>query len=87
MAELDGDGAWECKGGSDKSRAERILGSIPDIDIPATLAFFEQHGGYCDCEIVANVEDNFEWESKADARMERASRKLQEKRNRDGYTR
>jgi hypothetical protein len=27
-----------------------------NVDIPASIAFFEEHGGYCDCEILLNVD-------------------------------
>lgn len=47
---------WECKGGHDKSLAEKILKKyFPEIDIPKTFKYFENHGGYCDCEILFNV--------------------------------
>jgi hypothetical protein len=28
---------------------------FPGIDVPATLKFFETKGGYCDCEVLLNV--------------------------------
>jgi hypothetical protein len=28
---------------------------FPGVDIPATLAYFDDHGGYCDCEVLLNV--------------------------------
>lgn len=34
-------------------------------DIPAIVAWLEQHGGYCDCEILANIEDIIEEAEKA----------------------
>lgn len=55
---------WECAGGKDKSKAIAILKTMPDIDVSASLAFFEQHGGYCDCEIVFNVETGYRSGSK-----------------------
>lgn len=53
----DGDGkiTWSCKGGRDKTFAATILRMMPDIDVDASLAFFEAHGGHCDCEILFNV--------------------------------
>ena len=48
--------SWKCKGGSDKSHATAILKTMPSIDVEASLRFFEQHGGLCDCEILFNVE-------------------------------
>jgi uncharacterized protein DUF2695 len=40
--------------------AERIMAEMGDIDIPATLEYFRDHGGYCDCEIGMNVIWNWE---------------------------
>jgi Protein of unknown function (DUF2695) len=30
-------------------------------DVEASLADFRAHGGYCDCEVLFNVENNAEW--------------------------
>lgn len=49
---------WQCAGGEDKSKAVAILKTMPEIDIAASLSFFEEQGGFCDCEIVFNVEKN-----------------------------
>ena len=46
---------WKCKGGKNKDFAEKILRTMEGIDVEGTLQYFEQHGGYCDCEIVFNV--------------------------------
>lgn len=51
---------WTCKGGTDKSKAKAILESMvresmANIDVEKSLAYFEEHGGYCDCEILFNV--------------------------------
>jgi hypothetical protein len=43
----------ECKG--DLSITETILKTIIDIDINKTIKFFEENGGYCDCEVMKNV--------------------------------
>ncbi len=32
------------------------MAEMGDADIPGTIAFFEAHGGYCDCEILLNVD-------------------------------
>ena len=51
-----GEMTWNCAGGTDKSLAVAILHRMgEDIDIPASLAYFEEHGGFCDCEIIFNV--------------------------------
>jgi hypothetical protein len=36
--------------------AKRVMAAMGGIDIPASLAFFESRGGFCDCEIFLNVE-------------------------------
>ncbi len=46
---------WQCAGGTSKEYATAILKTIPDIDIDTSLAFFEDNGGHCDCEILFNV--------------------------------
>jgi len=46
---------WRCGGGYDKTYATAILTAMGGIDVPASLAYFEQHGGHCDCEILFNV--------------------------------
>jgi hypothetical protein len=46
---------WRCKGGKDKNLAAAIMQSMGDVDIPASLAYFEHLGGYCDCEILFNL--------------------------------
>jgi hypothetical protein len=53
----DGNGeiTWRCKGGKDKTLATAIMQSMSDVDVPASLAYFERHGGFCDCEIVLNT--------------------------------
>ena len=54
--DADGRLKWKCAGGIDKSRAVRILEQMGgDIDIPGSVADFEEHGGFCDCEIILNV--------------------------------
>lgn len=47
---------WRCMGGSDKSFATAILETMLNIDVAGSLRFFERYGGYCDCEILFNVE-------------------------------
>jgi len=44
-----------CLGGEDKSKAEAILLAMGGFDVPASLAYFERRGGYCDCEILMNM--------------------------------
>lgn len=67
---------WRCGGGTDKSFARAIMKSMGGVDIEASCQFFEDHGGFCDCEILFNVdidredddnldeaEDDDDWES------------------------
>lgn len=30
------------------------------VDIPAVMRWLDAHGGYCDCEVLANVEEAFQ---------------------------
>jgi Protein of unknown function (DUF2695) len=52
-------GTWRCgnDGSGSKHRyAEAVLTELGGIDIDGTLALFRRHGGYCDCEILFNVD-------------------------------
>jgi Protein of unknown function (DUF2695) len=40
----------------DHRYAKQIMNEMGNIDIPASIEFFEEHGGYCDCEILLNVD-------------------------------
>ena len=49
---------WSCDS-TDRScpKAQAILRKYyPQVDIAASLEFFHTHGGYCDCEILFNVD-------------------------------
>lgn len=49
-------GQKSCPGMKSKPLTEKILKKhFPTVDIPATMDFFEQKGGYCDCEVLLNV--------------------------------
>jgi hypothetical protein len=54
------EGAWRCgnddRGGSKHRYVEAAMAELGGIDIDGTLAFFWEHGGYCDCEIMFNVD-------------------------------
>lgn len=45
---------WQCKGGTDKSKATAILIDM-EMDVSTSLSYFESNGGYCDCEILFNI--------------------------------
>jgi len=47
----------------DRPHATNLLETIGGIDVPATLRYFDAHGGYCDCEILLNV-DRRQWSSR-----------------------
>lgn len=51
---------WDCGGHEDTiadfSKSTAILSSMDNIDVPASIEFFGEHGGYCDCEVLFNVE-------------------------------
>jgi hypothetical protein len=48
---------WNCGGGMDKTHATRILTGmeLPKSTIAAVLAYVEDYGGHCDCEILFNA--------------------------------
>jgi len=53
----EGKFTWRCKGNNDKTYAQKILKKyFPYIDIEKTFEYFERHNGYCDCEILFNVD-------------------------------
>ena len=49
---------WKCAGGRDKSLATKILRKMGLTlrEVAESFAYFEEHGGYCDCEILFNVD-------------------------------
>jgi hypothetical protein len=51
------DTTWTCFGGEDKRFSRKILADmgLSELAIQLSLAYFEDHGGYCDCEVVFNV--------------------------------
>ena len=53
---------WGCDGDAEPNvhhHAKRIMAEMGDIDIPASLASIKNAGGYCDCEILLNVDPGF----------------------------
>jgi len=51
---------WECAAGRDKTIASRLLKQMgaTDEEIAQSCQYFEDHGGFCDCEILFNVMDD-----------------------------
>jgi Protein of unknown function (DUF2695) len=52
----DGDGSGASDPAKVHRHAKHVLAEMGGIDIPASLAYFGEHGGYCDCEILWNVD-------------------------------
>jgi Protein of unknown function (DUF2695) len=50
--------SWTCAGGRDKSLAARLLAEmgLTSDEIAWSCEYFEAHGGFCDCEILFNVD-------------------------------
>lgn len=50
--------SWRCGGGNRKLFARRVLKQMrySKTSIEASCRFFEERGGYCDCEILFNVD-------------------------------
>ena len=46
---------WGCDARTHR-HAKDIMAKMGNVDIEASLEFFEEHGGYCDCEILLNVD-------------------------------
>ena len=49
---------WTCLGGRNRPRAVEIMRTmgLNDDAVLASLDYFDNHGGYCDCEILLNVD-------------------------------
>jgi uncharacterized protein DUF2695 len=51
---------WPCgndgSSGSQHRYTEAVLTELGGIDVDGTLEFFREHGGYCDCEVLFNVD-------------------------------
>jgi hypothetical protein len=56
----DGENIWNCKREAGHPFSRTILArmGVLKADIDKCIKFFEAHGGYCDCEVVFNVEDD-----------------------------
>lgn len=40
---------------------QQILSNLGVKDVLSVLAWLEEQGGYCDCEVMMNVEEKFEY--------------------------
>lgn len=54
--EMGGNVTWNCNGSTRKPQATAILKTMPEFDLEATLRYFDEHGGHCDCEVCFNVD-------------------------------
>jgi Protein of unknown function (DUF2695) len=45
----------------DHREAEKIMREMGGIDVEASIDYFENNGGYCDCEILLNVDHEWLW--------------------------
>ncbi len=53
---LDSEGAEEC---DHTLRVTTVFLQQRGLDVERTIAWLGEHGGYCDCEVLANVGDEF----------------------------
>lgn len=59
---------WTCDSRIERPLTQAILKKwFPQVDIDETLVFFDSHGGYCDCEIIFNVENKYRSRQKGGA--------------------
>ena len=54
--DAEGQVGWVCDGTTKNARW--VLERMADIDVEKSLTYFQQHGGFCDCEIGYNVYDD-----------------------------
>lgn len=50
-----GETTWDCNAKQERPIARRLLAGFDGVDVEKSLAYFDMHGGYCDCEIAFNV--------------------------------
>lgn len=55
VRDSEGRVGWVCDGTTKNAR--RVLESMARIDVEKSLAYFQDFGGFCDCEIVYNVDE------------------------------
>jgi len=53
--QVQGQFVSDCDGEPSRPKATALLKDY-DVDVEASLAYFDEHGGHCDCEVVFNVE-------------------------------
>ena len=55
--DASGRSTWKCDGTVKRPICRRTLKRY-DVDVAGSLKLFVRHGGYCDCEVVFNVDRN-----------------------------
>jgi hypothetical protein len=45
----------------DHRGAEKVLREMGGIDVEASIDYFENNGGSCDCEVLLNVDHEWQW--------------------------
>jgi hypothetical protein len=45
-----------CSGHTDRPYARSILTAMGGMNVEGSMKYFEDHGGFCDCEILLNVD-------------------------------
>lgn len=68
--EQRGEFLFNCDGSHERPKATAILKGFAGINVEASLQYFEEHGGYCDCEILFNVENDMDREIEAQVEAE-----------------
>jgi hypothetical protein len=53
----EGKPQFNCK--HDLSNTKKILKTLPNIDVEGTLLLYQDLGGFCDCEVLMNVQCNW----------------------------
>ena len=51
----DGDGTGESDPKLVHRYAKQVMAEMGNVDVEGSLAFFREHGGCCDCEILFNI--------------------------------
>ena len=55
---VEGKTVWNCATqGTDVHKHSRAILESMGCDVEASLDYFRGHGGYCDCEVIFNVDD------------------------------
>lgn len=41
--------------------SKAVMREMGGVDVAVSLAYFQENGGYCDCEILLNVDQEWSW--------------------------